>query len=579
MYWIEQRGAGDVLVAWVDDMARDVLPEGIHVGSGVHEYGGGAYAVHEDQVWFVRAEDQRIWRYHGGALRPLTSMPDEGEHRYGDLQLVGGEALVCVRERHRRDEVVNELVWLRADGSTEPQVIAHGWDFYSSPRPNACGTRLAWITWSNPLMPWDGTWLWTADLGQNGQLGTPVLIAGGAEESISQPMWDRSGVLHYMSDRSGWWNLERHHAGRREAVISMEAELAPAAWELGYSTYQFLEGDDIAVVVQEGSQARLGIAAADGSAAADPIPLACSWIKPYLAADGQHIAIIGATADQPAAVLLTDRAASSVRQLTPVPRPSAERDHQPEPISFVNSAGERVHGLLHLASRDCFGAGQPLLVRPHPGPTANVQVRADPWIAFFTGYGFAVLEIDYSGSTGYGRRFRNALRGRWGELDARDCMDAVTALTSRGDVDLDRVAIHGSSAGGYTALRALAISDRFAAAVVRHAVIDPDEWRRAAPKFQAHHADLLVAPSSRPDVWQQRSVFSDVEAIAAPVLIIHGELDTITPIGHAQRLADMMGERACLLTFTDEGHSLRRSENQTRALDAELAHFTTALGL
>jgi dipeptidyl aminopeptidase/acylaminoacyl peptidase len=359
-------------------------------------------------------------------------------------------------------------------------------------------------------------------------------------------------------------------------VISLDAELAPAPWEFGYSTYQFLDGGRIAVIIQEGRRAWLGIAFTDRTGIIEPVPLAYTWIKPYLGTDRRQIAIIGATPDQPAAVTLIDPAATSARQLTPAPSAQVGTAPRPESFCFTTRAGRQVHGLLHPGSG---GVGRPLLVRPHPGPTANAQLRADPWIAFFVGHGFAVLEIDYSGSTGYGRRFRNALRGHWGVLDATDCVDAVAGLVARGDIDQTRVGIHGSSAGGYTAFRALAMTDVFAAAAVRHAVIDPDDWRRAAPKFQAHHADLLVAPATRPEILRKRSVFGDSGAIVAPVLIIHGERDTITPITHAQRLADLMGERASLLTFADEGHSLRQPENQRTALNAELAHFRRALRL
>jgi dipeptidyl aminopeptidase/acylaminoacyl peptidase len=272
---------------------------------------------------------------------------------------------------------------------------------------------------------------------------------------------------------------------------------------------------------------------------------------------------------------LTDRAATGVRQLTSAPAALFRSGPQPEALSFSTGAGRQVHGLLHVGPGD--ECARPLIVRPHPGPTANAQLRADPWIAFFTGHGFAVLEIDYSGSTGYGRRFRNSLRGQWGELDASDCAEAVLGLADRRHIDPTRIGIHGSSAGGYTARRALALTDLFAAAAVRHAVIDPDEWRRTAPKFQAHHVDLLIAPPSRAETLRRRSVVGDVDAVTAPVLIVHGERDPVTPISQARRLADLMGDKASLLTFADEGHSVRRPENQRRALDAELAHFRRAL--
>ncbi|MGI8814681.1 MAG: S9 family peptidase [Pseudonocardia sp.] len=580
LYWIEGRPEGDVLVCRGEGRTRDVLPAGVHVGSTVHEYGGGAYLAHRGGLWFVRADDQRIWRAANGVLHPRTPLPEHGEHRHADLQVTPNGAVICVRERHTSDEVVNELVFVPRDGSTESRVIAHGWDFYSSPRLDPDGSRLAWVTWSNPLMPWDGSWLWVADIDPDGHLGTPMLVAGGADESVTQPLWSPDGVLHYLTDRSGWWNLERHHHGRREPVISLDAELGPAPWEFGYSSYRFLDDGRIAIVVQDGCQTWLGTARADDADRVDPVPLPYTWIKPYLATDGRRIAIIGATPTRPPCVALIDPDTASTQELTPTGPPTRSVG-RPERICVTTRSGSRVHGLLHPATSPggTSALGPPLLVRPHPGPTANAQLRADAWSEFFTSHGFAVLDIDYSGSTGYGRAFRNSLRGNWGVLDVSDCVDTVAQLVADGRADPTRVAICGCSAGGFTALRAVATTDVFAAAAVRHAVIDPEGWRQAAPKFQAHHAELLLPPPSMPETYPHRSMLANTDAITAPVLIIHGERDTITPIGQARQLADTLGDRATLITFTDEGHGIRNADNESCALHAELRHLQRAMPL
>ncbi|MGH8241000.1 MAG: alpha/beta hydrolase family protein [Steroidobacteraceae bacterium] len=218
-----------------------------------------------------------------------------------------------------------------------------------------------------------------------------------------------------------------------------------------------------------------------------------------------------------------------------------------------------------------------MLVRPHPGPTANTQLRADPSVDFFTSHGFAVMDVDYRGSTGYGRPFRNSLRGNWGVLDVSDCVDAVEHLVASARIDPRRVAICGSSAGGYTALRAVATTRSFSAAAVRHAIIDPATWRQTAPKFQSHHADLLIAPPSEPDAYRERSVLHHVDAIIAPVLIIHGEQDTVTPVSEARQLAHALDDRAALITFADEAHGLRNPIHAQQALTAELAHLRRAM--
>ena len=580
LYWIEGRAEGDVLVAWAGGVTRDVLPPGVHVRSGVHEYGGGAYLVDERGIWFVRSDDQRIWRAGNGELHPVTPLPEHEAHRHADMQVTPGGSLICVRERHTSDQVDNELVYLPCGEATEPRVLARGWDFYSSPRLDPDAVRLAWITWSNPLMPWDGSWLWVADLDHDGRLGLPTLVAGGADEAVTQPMWSPDGVLHYVTDRTGWWNLERHDRGHRTMVITLAAELAPAPWELGYSTYRFLDDGRIAAIVQEGCRTWLGITRADGGESVDPVPLPYTWIKPYLATGPGRIAVIGATPTRPPCVVLIDPDTAAARELTPTGPPPARSTPRPERISVTTRSGSQVHGLLHTASpAGSTTLGQPLLVRPHPGPTANAQLRADSWVEFFTSHGFAVLDVDYSGSTGYGRAFRNSLRGNWGLLDVTDCADAVAGLAATGRIDPRKVAICGSSAGGFTALRALATTDVFAAAAVRHAVIDPEVWRQAAPKFQTHHTDLLIGPPSRPEVYRRRSVLRHADTITAPVLIIHGDQDTITPISHAHQLAHRLGDRASLLSFAGEGHDLRGSDNHSRALHAELRHLRQALRL
>jgi len=575
VYWIEGRAEGDVLLVFSAGTVAEALPAGIHVASEVHEYGGGAYRVHGGEVWFVRAEDQRIWRTDLGSLRPVTPEPSHGRCRHADLHIGPQGQLVCVRERHQDGEVVNELVTMPADGAAIPRVIAHGWDFYSSPRISPDGTQLAWITWKPPLMPWDGSWLWTATMSPDGQLGPQTLVAGGAEESVTQPSWSPDGILHFLSDRSGWWNLYRHHHGATEQVVTIEAEMGPAPWEFGYTSYQLLADDVVAAIVQQGGQTWLGTWTPQRPSPAR-FDLAYTSIKPYLAAADGQLAIIGSTLTQTPTVALIERDSGRVRELTQ-PARAARTSHRftPEQLRFPTRDNSHAHAELYPAYRSTSGdpAPAPLLVRAHPGPTSNTNLRLDPWVHFFTGHGFAVLDVDYRGSTGYGRGYRNALRGHWGELDVTDCVDAVDYLAANRRIDPTRVAICGSSAGAYTALRAITTTNTFAAAAVRHALIDAATWRDSAPKFQAHHAELLIGLHTDQTTYDERSVLAHTDAIAAPVLIIHGEKDTVTPIAQARRLVDLLGARATLITFTDEGHGLRHPDHSLQALAAELDHL------
>lgn len=562
LYWIEGRASGDVLVTWHNGRTGNVLPAGVHVASTVHEYGGGAYVVGDRVVWFVSADDQRVWRAEDGTLTPLTPEGSDGEHRHGDLCLCPHtRLLVCVRECHTGGEVINELVSLQADRPGQPEVIASGADFYSSPAIDSTGTKLAWISWNAPNMPWDGTCLWTAELRPDGTIGPAALVGGSADEAISQPRYSPDGVLHFLSDRTGWTNLYRHRDGHVEPVIACEAELGPAPWEFGYSSYQLLPDQRVAVAVQEGPRTRLAVTDRDGALAQLPVPY--TSCKPYLAVDGGYLAVIGATPTQTPAVAVIDTRTGAHRELTtPIHSPHAPLGESPELIRFPTRDHSHAHAVLHPPATAARG----LLVRAHPGPTSNMHLRLDPWVLFFTSHGYAVLDVDYRGSTGYGRAYRNALRHRWGQIDVADCVDAVTHLTNARRIDPSKVAICGSSAGAYTALRALATTDVFRASCVRHAVIDPATWARTAPKFQAHHATLLTPPQ-----------VDQFVAVTAPIHLIHGEKDTVTPVEDVREFA-AREPRATLITYPDEGHGLRHPAHIADALHAELAHLQHDLG-
>jgi dipeptidyl aminopeptidase/acylaminoacyl peptidase len=577
-YWLEGRPGGDVLIrAGESGGGVDVLPAGVSVGSSVHEYGGGAYWSGGDTVWFVNAEDQQVWRAEPAGLEPVTTAPRAGEHRYADLRVTASGLLVVVRERHDEGAVTNELVAVPADGSAPPWVIAEGWDFYSFPRPSPDGRLLAWTTWRHPLMPWDGTWLWVAELDADGKLGEPQHVAGGLEESVFQPEWSPDGVLHFVSDRAGWWDLYALRAGRRQARVTQlrSAELGAAQWEFGYSTYAFLDGGRVAMLAQRGGTTALHVQSVAGGELR-PVRLPYTSIKPYLAGIRDRVALIGASPQQSPAVVVVDVDSVQSYELTSPDRSAADVPAlDPEVLDLVAADGGRVYAMIYRPEpRSSSPATPPVIVRAHPGPTASAPLRFDPWVAFFVGQGFAVLDVDYRGSTGYGRAYRNALRDRWGLLDVSDCIDALAAAGRRGLVDPTRAVMSGASAGGYTALRAATTTDAFRAVAVRSAVVDPETWRTTAPKFQSHHADLLIGPDTS---WADRSVLRPGVQARCPILAIHGGKDTVTPLSQAHALAESLGDQVSLVVYPDEGHGLRRPDNLARALTTELAHFRAAL--
>ncbi|GAA2096263.1 S9 family peptidase [Actinomadura alba] len=580
VFWIESRPDGrDVLVQRAPDQGvREAVPADMDVASYVHEYGGGAYLTAGDSVWFCNADDQRIYRLTAEAKPvPVTAEPDSpGTHRYADLRLTPDRSLlICVRERHEVGGVVNELVAIPADGQGTVRTIASGWDFYSFPRPSPDGRWLAWTCWNAPSMPWDATWLFIAELSADGRLGGPTLIAGGSEESIFQPEWSRDGTLHFVSDRSGWWNLYAWRHGEVTPVLLQDAELGVAQWELGYSTYAFLDRDRVAVIAQRGGRQQLEVLE-DGAVRSMDLPY--TSIKPYLSGHGSKVAMIASSPTQSPAVVLVDVDSGQVEPLAVTdPGVPPRQISIPEPFTFSTRDGQHAYGLYYPPTEPSGTEAPPLIVKAHPGPTANFPQRLDWHTQYFTSRGFAVAEIDYRGSTGYGRSYRQALQGQWGIFDALDCADAAAYLTATGRADPDRLVIWGASAGGYTALRSLILTDVFVAGIARCPVIDPATWRDAAPKFQAHHADELIGPWPADEaIYRERSALRHANRISRPTLVLHGEDDPVTPVHESRTFAKALGSRAGLLTFRGEGHVLRSPAAVEHAVQAELAFVREA---
>ena len=579
VFWVQGRADGhDVLVRWSPQHGgQDVTPAGMSVASGVHEYGGGAWTAAGGMVWFCNAADQRLYRATRGGAVPVTPAPPRpGAIRYADMRLdPGGRHLWSVRERHEPGTVVNDLVRIPAGTGDAPRSVASGWDFYAFPRPRPDGRRLAWTCWNAPLMPGDGTFLYVADIGPQGSPGEPVLVAGGPGESVFQPEWSPGGVLHFVSDRGGWWGLYAWRDGQVVPVLACEAELGVAQWELGYATYAFLGHDRIAVIAQRGSRQWLEIIE---HGRARQLDLPCASIKPYLSADGSQVVLIASSPAATPSVVVADVDRGTARKLAgTAPLSEPESLSSPEPFGFVNRDGTGIDGLYYPPRRPAR-VPPPLIVKAHPGPTANAAMRLDWHTQYLASHGFAVAEVDYRGSTGYGRAFRNALRGGWGERDVQDCADAAGHLAAHGKADPRRTAIWGASAGGYTALRALIRTKTFAACVARSPVIDPLTWRGTAPKFQAHHADSLIGPwPEAAAAYQARSVLANAEAITRPVLLLHGERDSITPVTQSRALASALGDRGQLVVFPDEGHTLRTPQAQQQAMETELAFLSAAL--
>jgi dipeptidyl aminopeptidase/acylaminoacyl peptidase len=594
VHWLEIRPSQDgraVVVRWTDDAgAADAVPAEFDVGSRVHEYGGGAYLPVGRTLFACSQSDQRLYRIDGPREPvPITpEPPTPASLRYADLRLVSsGELLVCVRERHQDGQVVNELVALPVDGSADPWVVAGGHDFYAAPRPSPDGRRLAWLTWDRPCMPWDGADLWVADLGTDGRLGPARHVAGGPNESVVQPEWSPEGVLHFVSDRSGWWNLYRERHGHVESLLPIAAEFADAPWELDYSSYAFIADGRIACRYRRNGRDRLGLLDPQSRRLTD-LSIPYTSLKPYLRAVGDRLAFIGAspTASSAVAILHVPTGDLDVLAGAEVSLDPAWVS-VPQPIEFPTRDRQTAHALYYPPTNpEVMGpvdGRPPLLMQAHPGPTADAKARLDLRTQFFTSRGFAVVEVNYAGSTGYGRGYRERLTGQWGVLDVADCLDAARSLIQAGEVDGRRLVISGESAGGFTVLCALASGDRLAIGTSRFGIADLETFRQQAPKFQAHELDRLVGPyPEAAATYRARSPLHAVDRIARPVLLVHGLEDTVVPPSQAQVMAEALarrGVRHVLLAFPGEGHGFRRPGSIRRALEVELSFYLETLGL
>ncbi|HEV2758058.1 MAG TPA: prolyl oligopeptidase family serine peptidase [Acidimicrobiales bacterium] len=559
LYWSEARPAEagrQVVVRWrPGEEPVDVLPAPFSARTTVHEYGGGAFCVDGDTVYFSNFDDQRLYRVNAGdEPRPITP---EGA-RYADAD-VHRDRLVCVRERHLEDGVVNDIVELPIDGSAAPTVVAEGHDFYAAPRFGP-ENRLAWLAWDQPRMPWDGTLL------------EPGPVAGGPEESVSQPRWSPDGVLHWISDRTGWWNLYREG----EPLAPVPADFAEPDWVFGQSSYDLLP--DGRLIARWGG--RLGIL---GEEPID-VPLTTfSSVRAY----GDKVAAVAASPTQAPAVVIVDPDTAEltvVRSSRPTP---VDPDYlsTPRPIEFGTTGGATAHALFYPpVNAGCQGPPHelpPLLVTSHGGPTSAASTSLELRTQFWTSRGIAVVDVDYRGSTGYGRAYRQALNGQWGVIDVDDCLAAARHLAEAGEVDGRRMVIRGSSASGLTALLALT-RGVFAAGASLYGVVDLAALATDTHKFEARYLDGLVGPwPDAADVYRERSPLSHADELAAPLIIFQGLDDKVVPPSQAEVLVDALrggGLPFAYLTFEGEAHGFRQAATIRRVAEAELSFYGQVLG-
>jgi len=585
--WTESRPheAGRTAVVECDANGRlhDVTPEGFDARTRAHEYGGGAVAVRGDVVVASRFGDQRVYRLDG-RVRPITPEPAiaAGE-RFADFE-IHGDRVYAVRESHGVDrEPTASLVVFPVDGSEEPRTIASGRDFYSTPRISPGGDQLLWLEWDHPNMPWDGTELWVAALGPAG-LSEHERVAGGPTESVFQPEWSPSGEVFYISDRTGWWNLYRMGDGEPVDVFPAEADFGWPQWTFGMRRYGFLPGGTIACIYDEAGHQRL----AELRSSLTRVGLGRDAISPTIAVVGHSVWVIAGSATRPMAVMTFDTATGVPTEVRVAESIDVGSNllSRPHPIEFATTNDATAHAFWYPPTNPDFVAPEgelpPLVVFSHGGPTAQTMGVVQLRIQFWTSRGFGVVDVNYRGSTGYGRAYRDALKGEWGIVDTDDCVAAARYLAAEGHVDGDRMAIRGGSAGGYTTLCALTFRDVFAAGASYYGVADCGLLAEDTHKFESRYLDSLIGPyPESEDLYRERSPLFAAEQLLTPVILFQGLDDKVVPPEQAEAMVAMLDKNMvphAYLGFAGEGHGFRKAESIERAMAAELYFYARVFG-
>jgi dipeptidyl aminopeptidase/acylaminoacyl peptidase len=592
LYWTESIPAAGGKVAVFslskDGVAAALTPQGANVRTRVHEYGGAPFVAAGDSLYYSEFSDQRLYRSKAGS-NPLPITP-EG-YRYADCTAMPSkttvQALICVREDHTdKSTVRNALVRLPLPQGGAGEVLFADSDFVSYPRVSPDGSKLAFLVWNHPRMPWDGTELKVAKIGARG-LEAPMTVAGSTQESVLEPQWDRDGNLYFISDRSGFWNLYAWRDGRVQPVWPKAAEVGEPLWSFGQANYVLL-GDGRAVVRfgEKGFDRLAVLNLKDGGARILDLPfVAFSHLTPI---DADHIAAMAASATAPQAIVRIDLKTGAAQTL-----------HQPGkallppaavsiavPVDFPSANGRTAHAFFYPPLNPAYQAPKnslpPLVTFVHGGPTAQSEPAYMSRIQYWTSRGFGIVDVNYGGSTGFGRAYRRELNGNWGVVDVEDVIAAARYLGSTGRADPQRMSISGGSAGGFTVLAALSGSDVFKAGADYFGVSDMTALAKDTHKFESRYLDSMIGPLPQAQaVYDSRSPLNHLDGFKAPLIVLQGADDPVVPPSQSAKIVEALRARkvpVAYILFPGEGHGFRKPENIIRSLQSELSFYGQVFG-
>ena len=594
VYWVESRpneGGRSVIVRRDSDgETRDVNPPPYSARTRVHEYGGLCFWAADSAVFFSNYSDQRVYRQADGKSPAPITPAAGGDLRYADGMIdARRNRIVCVREDHRGEgEPVNAVVALDLDKGGEGEILVSGSDFYAYPAVNPDGTALAWLSWNHPNMPWDETELWTAEFLADGSLGAPVKVAGDGGESVFQPEWSPDGVLHFVSDRTGWWNLYRLRGGDLEALAPMNAEFGSPMWTLGARTYAFESAERIACEYVEDGKWRLALLDTRTKRMTPADAPYTEMSRGDIRARAGGVVFEAASASLPNALVSLDPDGGAIEVLRQSGAAEVDAGYlsSPEAVEFETAGGAAARAFYYAPRNADFiapeGEAPPLIVVSHGGPTGAASTAFDLSYQFWTSRGVAVADVNYGGSTGYGTAYRRRLNGNWGIVDVDDCVNAALHLARAGKADAGRLIARGGSAGGYTTLAALAFRDAFAVGASYYGVSDLSALARDTHKFESRYLDSLIGPyPARRDLYDERSPLRHADGLSCPIILFQGLEDKVVPPSQSEMMADALRRKGipmAYIAFEGEQHGFRKSENIIRALESELYFYARVLG-
>jgi dipeptidyl aminopeptidase/acylaminoacyl peptidase len=586
LYWTELRpteAGRQVIVRRRERINVDVTPAGFNARTRVHEYGGGHFTVSDGTLWFANFDDQRIYRQDQGA--DPVAITSAADVRHADLLVDRRRGRIfAVREDHTTgaSEAVNTLVAIDWKGDRDAITVAKGNDFYSSPTLSPDGTRLAWLTWNHPNMPWDGTELWMGELDADGNATSARRVAGGPTESIFQPEWSRAGELYFVSDRNDWWNIYRVRGEADEPVCRRAAEFGVPQWAFGMTRYGFAGPGEIMCLYSEPGGTKLGLV--------DTVKGTLKQVELLytdlsgIVVSARRVALVAASPTLSERVLIVD-IDSGAQEVVKVSNP-AHIDpgyfSVPHAIEFPTGGGVTAHAFFYPPKNKDYGGppGEqpPLVVHSHGGPTSSVGSSFNLEFQYWTSRGFGIVDVNYGGSSGFGRAYRMRLNGNWGVVDVDDCINAARYLVERGLADGKHIAITGGSAGGFTTLVALTKRDYFNAGASHFGIGDLVTFAKDTHKFESRYLDTLVGPyPERADLYRERSAVNFADNLNCPVILFQGLDDKVVPPSQAEEFVGVCKKKNlpyAYLPFAGEQHGFRQAKNIRRSIEGELYFYS-----